>query len=115
MSAGDAFRAAGQVKLDATGTGQVTLAPPGIGWDVTLVSVTTSTRVKEPVFKLYADAVADASFLQGSFSGSQDASDTPLRVAPGQFLIGVWTGGDAGATATLRVSGTVAGPRGGKD
>ena len=106
---GQPFKAVEQVTLNAAGGGQVTLSPPGVDWQITLASCSTSTRVKEPVFKLYMDGTSDANFLEGTYSGSQDATDTPHYVPAGSQLIGVWTGGDAGARATLRVTGTVAG------
>lgn len=107
MASGSDFRSVGQTKLDSTGAGQVTLSPPGIEWNVTLTSVTVSSHVKEPTFRLYIDGVADLNFLEGSHAGSQDSSDTHHVVRAGQSLIGVWSGGDVGATATLRVSGRV--------
>ena len=104
---GDDFRVADATTLDSSGSGQVDLSPPaGVTWEVSSVSCVTSTRVKEPVFKLYLDAVSDTAFLEGSFSGSQDTTGTP-RTVRDRTLIGVWTGGDAGARATMIVAGTV--------
>lgn len=109
MASGDTFSTTAQVRLDAAGAGEVSVAPNGsiAGWRVTLISVSTSTRVNEPTFKLYREAATQANFLEGSFSGSQDASDTTHTVTPGSQLVGQWTGGDVGAVATLRVTGEV--------
>jgi len=102
---GNVFRSAGSTKLDATGAGQVTIAATGPGWTVRHLSINTSTAVKEPTFRLYLDLVSPTSLLEGSYSGSQDSSDTVHTVQGGQLLIGVWAGGDAGAVATMLVSG----------
>jgi hypothetical protein len=109
VASGDTFTQSAQVRLSATGAGEVSLGPVGsiAGWRVTLVSVSTSTRVKEPTFKLYREAATQSNFLEGSFSGSQDASDTQHVVLPGSQLVGQWTGGDANALATLRITGEV--------
>ncbi|WP_088289832.1 hypothetical protein [Kineosporia sp. A_224] len=110
MATGDRFNLAGQVKLDAAGGGQVTLSPPGTipGWIVNLTSINVTTRNAEPTFKLYRGNVMPLNFLEGSYSGSQDSSNSVLRVAPGEALVGVWEGGDPGATASLHCSGEVA-------
>ena len=99
------FSTAAQVKLDATGAGQVSISPPSVDWTVSLTSVNVSSHTLEPTFTLYLNGVSPTAFLEGSYSGSQDSSDTEHRVMAGQSLIGVWNGGDAGAVATLRVTG----------
>lgn len=104
------LRVSGNVKLDATGGGQVQVsAPGGVDWTVTRVSIRVSSNVKEPVFRLYRGAVSDSEFLEGSYSGSQDSSDSVHELQAAQPLIGVWTGGDVGATATMSVSGRAGG------
>lgn len=102
------FTAANSVVLDSSGRGEITLAPPasGGGWNVELTTVYVSTRVAEPTFRLYLNGVSPVNLLEGSYSGAQDSSDTSHRVEPGSALVGVWEGGDPGARATLRVSGT---------
>jgi hypothetical protein len=94
-----------QVTLDGTGAGQVVIGPAGFDWLVRRTSVKTSTAVKQPTATLYRGGVSDAAFLEGSFSGANDASDTVHLMQPGELLYCVWSGGDAGARATLVVSG----------
>lgn len=98
------FRVSQSVTLDASGGGQVTISPP-VDWQVTLVSVVTTTAVKQPTFSLYLDSATPSGFLEGTYSGSRDASDTVHVIQPGQQLIGVWAGGDPGAKATMSVRG----------
>ena len=100
------FRVAQSATLSAAGGGQVTISPP-VEWEVQLVSVSVSTAAAEPTFKLYLDSVTPSGFLEGTYSGSQDSSDTTHRVQPGQQLIGVWAGGDPGAKATMVVRGEI--------
>jgi hypothetical protein len=98
----------GTVKLSAAGAGTVTLAPTGLeNWHVTRVAVTVTTNVLEPVARVYIGSVAPGNLLAGTYTGSLDSSDEDQYVSPGQPLLCVWTGGDAGATATLSVFGEV--------
>ena len=101
------FRVPRQVTLDSTGYGEASIGPGTDTWQVELVTCSTSTNVSEPTFRLYADTVSPVNLLEGSYSGSQDSSDSVHIVAPGQALIGTWTGGDPGAVATLLLSGSV--------
>lgn len=100
------FRAGDHVTLDATGAGQVALASPGaVEWVVTLQTVATSTAVKVPTAIVYRGFVAQANQVEGSYTGSNDASDTRIVLQPGEQIICVWTGGDVGATATYTIQG----------
>lgn len=103
---GDRFTAIQQCTLDANGNGQVILTPPGINWQIETTSVSVTTSVKQPVFQMYRNSVSPSSFLQGSYSGALDSSDTGIYVFTGQTIIGVWTGGDVGSIAVLRLEGT---------
>ena len=102
-----------QVTLDGSGAGTARLGPsaPGHVWRPTLASVKVATNTDEATCLVYAGPSAtDAYFTDGTFSGSSgDATDrvTGKVLNPGRgWIWAVWSGGDAGATATLIVSGT---------
>lgn len=98
------FRVSQKVTLDATGSGTATVSPP-VSWDVQLVSVLVTTSASDPTFALYVDSATPAGFVAGTHDGAQDAIHASLSVQPGQQLIGTWTSGDPGATATMTVRG----------
>jgi hypothetical protein len=101
----------GSVVLDATGAGQVQLFTPGPSdLVVTLQTLSTTTAVKVPTGKIYRNAVTDANFLEGSYTASNDSSDTRIVLYASESLICLWTGGDPGATATYRISGVLYSP-----
>jgi len=97
----------GQTVLDSSGYGSATISPSGSDVNVTLTSVSTDTAVKEPVAKTYLNVVGSSGFLEGTYSGSSDSSDTAFTIGQGESLTCVWTGGDAGANATIRITGTL--------
>lgn len=99
------FRDAESVTLDASGAGSVTLAPRGCDWRIDLTTVTTSTSTSTPVATLYTGSISESNLLEATYDGSQDTSDTTHWVLAGEQLVCAWTGGDAGARATVRVSG----------
>lgn len=92
------------VVLDASGNGTVKLRTPGSGvaWRITLLSVSTTTAVKQPIANVYINDY----FVEGTNTGSGDASTgTDHIIGPTDVIKCVWSGGDVGATATFRVSG----------
>jgi hypothetical protein len=100
----------GQCTLDANGFGQATVTPSRGNFMVNLVSVTVSfpdgtPLTNEPTAKLYLAVVGDSGFVEGTFSGAFDSSDTTYPINQGEPLTCVWTGGDPGANATFRVAG----------
>jgi hypothetical protein len=126
------------VVLNGSGNGSVSWTPgapgsPGSGVgiprrsgytvDVTAVAVSVAPAPGNPAIVLQAQAAvylsygiqsATANDFQGqTATGSTGDTDTltgqgPLR--PGDWITTVWTGGDPGATATMRVMGTVTPP-----
>ena len=99
------------VTLDATGAGVATLTAPALEtWTVTTVAVHVTTNTAEPVAQVYVGAQAASRLIGATYTGSLDSSDGSWQVNPGQQMICAWSGGDAGATATLSVLGTRAYP-----
>jgi hypothetical protein len=100
----------GNVTLDDNGSGTITLGPniTGVIWTVTLVACATTSTVNTPVFNLYQSINPDPTmFLGGTYSGNNDEY-TPILVTlySGQGMTGQWVNGDAGATATMTLTGT---------
>lgn len=93
------------VVLDASGGGRITLGPdkgPPY-WRITEVTVETDRPGQAPVpaFQLYKDGLRKGT----TYDGSRNESDTRIELTRGQHLEAVWTGGQAGDTATITVSG----------
>jgi hypothetical protein len=102
----------GQTVLDSNGYGSATVTPNRGTFTVSMSSVSVSFSdgtplAFEPVAKVYLAVVGDSGFVEGSFSGASDTSDSSYVVNQGEPLTCVWTGGDPGANATFRVTGTV--------
>ena len=103
--AGRSYPLAQSVFLDGSGGGQVQHFAPGGGTlVVTGQSVSTSTATKVPTTKVYRNFVAQANYIEGSYTGSNDSSDTRIPLQAGESLICVWAGGDPGASATYRLT-----------
>lgn len=79
-------------------------------WHVRNTLITTNSTQQQfgvSTFTLYRMNQSPSSMIDGSYSGDQDTSDTAYSLSFGQTVIGVWSGGDIGAIATLTLSGTV--------
>ena len=99
------------VILNASGTGVAYIGPKNQNqiWKVRSVAVSVGSATDEPVAKVYMNSVGQSNFLSGSYSGSQDTNDLGYEITlrPGTRFAVEWTGGDAGARATVTVYGTV--------
>lgn len=103
----------GQVTLDGSGNGTLRMRPSGgqETWQPSAVSVKASSATAEAQCRIYiGPSATDPYFVDGTLSGS--TGDSTDRVAGmtadthGSYLWAVWSGGDAGATATMIVNGT---------
>jgi hypothetical protein len=102
------LNASGTVTLNGSGAGVVDILVPTLQtWDITRIGVLVSSNTREPTAKVYVDSEGPGNFLAGTYTGSNDSSDENQRLMPGQHLLCRWTGGDAGAQATMSVFGTV--------
>lgn len=98
------FPKASQVKLDATGGGTITFTvPSGCRWAVGPTTVTVSSNTNEPQANIFINGTTQTNRVSGTYSGSNDTDPDVHQLGPGDTLTCVWTGGDAGATATLRI------------
>jgi hypothetical protein len=98
-------------KLDGSGNGTVQCGPTGTNevWTVSVASVSASSNVSEATCKIYAgNYLGQGCFADGTTWGStgDSTSNFSASVYAGQYVWAQWTGGDAGATATLVVTGT---------
>jgi hypothetical protein len=102
----------GQVTLDGSGNGKLRLRPHGgqETWLPYSVSVKCSTNASEALCRVYiGPSATDPYFVDETVTGS--TGDSSGRVADytvdahGSYLWAVWTGGDPGATGTMRVAG----------
>lgn len=96
--------------LDGNGNGTANVGPlsPGEQWSNLTASVRASTNTDEAICSVYAGAGATPGYFSGATTwGSTGDSTTNLpTVQVGGNIWAVWTGGDAGATAYLTVTGT---------
>lgn len=94
---------------DASGKALVRLQPLRAfeTWKVTNTSVTSTSAVKTPIVKKYIGAESAARFVEGTYTGTFNASDTPTTLQTGVALILVFEGCDVGAICTVTLTGTV--------
>lgn len=105
------FKRTDTTVLDAAGTGYATVTcPSGMFWDVQLVSVSTSATVvigtPQSFCELFMDSEPNpGEFLESTFFGDGDTSDSKYRLLGGESLTAQWTDGTPNATATLKLQG----------
>lgn len=95
-----------QTTLNASGAGSVKLGPTSARqtWNVTNAAVAVSSDNSEPTATLYLNT--QASKLAGTATGSNDSTALDVTLRNG-YILCVWTGGDAGAIATLSLQGSI--------
>lgn len=98
-------------KFASDGTCTVTLTTDTFeSWDILLTGVFTddpATATVIPEADLYQDLVSPVQWRGGTYSGNKDQSTAPIHLDRSESLICVWTGGTAGRTGTLVVSGYI--------
>jgi hypothetical protein len=106
------LNAAAAVVLDGDGDGQVQAGPPlpGVTWSPLTGATSTTSTASTPLFSLYLGEPSPLNFLGGTYDGNNDSTDLAVTLQHGQYLTGVWAGGDPGAVATLSLTGTRAVP-----
>lgn len=104
------LQVSGSVVLDASGNGQVSIGPAVVRerWAPTQATVSVSSTVLQATCSLYLGIGAVPGRKLGD-SSTGSSGDTygfgGFEMQPGQNLIAIWAGGDAGATATVAVYG----------
>jgi hypothetical protein len=99
--AGQPFEQTQQTVADAAGAGTVAFYPPGMDWVVQLTSVSASSNVSEPTTRAYRNGI----FKEGSYSGSNDSSDTRVLLRAGDRYEITWAAADVGATLKATLTG----------
>lgn len=98
-------------KFGADGTATATLTTDTFEvWDINLTGVFTDDPVTSTVIPqadLYQDLVSPVQWRGGTYSGNKDQSTALIHLDRSESLICVWSGGTAGRTATLVVSGFI--------
>lgn len=95
------------VALNGSGAGVVTFAPDGATvWDVRQVQLTTTSGpIDGSEAKGYTSGVFPHRQVFQTNQGGGDSFDFAKRLRPGDTLIVVWSGGNAGDTATCCLTG----------
>lgn len=92
--------------LDGTGSATVSFQPNGSNISISRLYVQVSTSVKQASVTLYKGNIAPSNAIGTIVSGSTGGlASGQIFMSDGQTLYVVWTGGDAGATATVTFSG----------
>jgi hypothetical protein len=101
----------GQVVLDSNGNGSLTIGPNNSAqvWIPTSLGVQASSNVKEPMFKFYrGHSAGPLNYISGTTTGSNDNTDVNgITLFPGETFFCQWTGGDAGAIASVTIVGEI--------
>lgn len=106
------LRISGHVKLNAAGTGTVTLGPSGQPggrtWHVTGLVAQTSRPGLAPIPKMqvYQDAATPDNSLGLTYDGSFTTATADETLVSGQSLVFVWTGGVLNDDAYVTITGT---------
>ena len=102
-----------QVTLDSNGSGTIRMAPGGARerWKISVVSVTcTQTVVNSsnvPTMLMYRGSPVPANQIGGTYTATLDTDSTDQFVFNmNEDVYFVFSGGDAGAIATIRIEGT---------
>ena len=76
-------------------------------WNVTKMMVSTDRPGQAPIpsCSVYLDETSSRGLQGSTYDGSRDETDCDIDLQRGQHLIAVWTGGQAGDTATLSLNG----------
>ena len=99
------LRESEQVVLNGTGGGQVELTCNVKGWQIATAALQVQPRpvTNEPECSIYING----QFVGGSVTASMDADSTfNQNMQQNEKIQAVWTGGDAGKTAILSLTGT---------
>jgi len=94
--------------LNAAGGVELSVSPSGEDWIIRTTRVTCVQPLPtspEPAVVLYRNGVSPSNELEDTGSGFKDTSGIRRLFVSGETCQAVWTGGPAGALATLIVEG----------
>lgn len=105
---GGRLRRAENVTLNAAGDGEVILGPVPASrrWVLARLAVFCTVDDPMPVASVYDGTASPGNLLDATYTGAQDVSDMGgLALDQSEFLTVAWTAGQAGAVATVRLTG----------
>lgn len=95
-----------QAEFGADGVATVIIGvPSGCSWSITSAAVSTTSTARTTAM-LYIGSPSPAALVDSTYSGNLATSNAGYQALQGEVVTCVWTGGDPGARATLRLSGT---------
>lgn len=74
-------------------------------WHITNTAVQSTSSTKVPTVKVYRGSESPSNFIEGSYTGTFNASDTVIDLNNGERLLVVFENCDVGATCTVSVTG----------
>lgn len=105
------FREAVAVSADdGTGTARAVamIGPEKFGdlWHVNLMT-STSDSTTDVQLRVYRNLESAGAMIDSTYAGRQATSPCDYMLRTGEKIVAVWTKGDIGATATIRLEGTI--------
>lgn len=73
-------------------------------WTVSRWTV-SSTSTTETEARVYRNHESPSNFIEGTYSGRQDASDTKQTIGSGEHLVCVWSGATPGSRCVFSING----------
>lgn len=92
---------------DASGVARVQMGPLRAfeSWDVRSTTVASTSSVLVPTARVYRGAEAPSRLIDGTYTGTQDTSDTAYTLRSGERVIVVFSGADVGSQCTVTLEG----------
>lgn len=109
------LRESGSATVGANGRASVTLQPLRSfeRWDITRMTVANTSTVLVPTARIYRGSESPSALVEGTYTGTQDSSDTKVSLENGERLIAVWegkavntAGADVGSVCVFTIEGT---------
>lgn len=101
------LRESGNGVADANGRAVARVQPLRYGeeWRITRMTVQSTSSTLVPTALVYRGSEAASNLIDGTWTGTQDTSETSIRLVSGETLVCVFTGGDVGSQCTFNVFG----------
>lgn len=98
-----------QIALNANGAAILRIGPANVYqvWQVEAVAINCTVSSPNPVVNVYNSNNPSTQYLGGTYNGAQNSAKIAATLHAGQQICATFTGGQAGAIATLAVQGTV--------
>lgn len=74
-------------------------------WKITNTAVQSTSTVKVPTVKLYRGSESPSNFIEGTYTGTFNASNTVIDLNNGERLLAVFENADVGANCTISITG----------